>query len=279
MPHDLYRSRAVHSIADALGRFKEAQRLDHAGLKGRAREMAVEHVLRPFLPRGFAIASGKILDSTGAQSKETDIIIYNDTILPPILWSQRDGVVPVESAFYAIEVKSRLTATELKDTTDKATALMALRMLQGTYHAVDGTVVPSYIPSQVVFVLFAFSSDLCEKNELDRLSEIDPGTFGATSALQALCVLGKGYWYRDGSVWVEHDPSPHFDEGIDFVSGIVNTLTARLPEREQRGPAWEFAGMSSPESIVARAAASRRPRAPLGEYLMAKRPSRERRRS
>ena len=58
-----------------------------------------------------------ITDSQGCQSDRTDLVIYNPNLLPPFLYETngREGVFPVEASFYAIEVKSRVTADKMKD--------------------------------------------------------------------------------------------------------------------------------------------------------------------
>jgi hypothetical protein len=102
------------------------------GLRGRVREIVAGGPLTHVLPAPFEIGTGKIVDSNGVQSAETDVIVYSKSVLPPILYSPRDGVFPAEACFLALEVKSRLNATELDDTIGKAKQLREI----------------SYIPAQ-----------------------------------------------------------------------------------------------------------------------------------
>lgn len=157
------------------------------------------------------------------------------------MYSDRDGVFPVEACFYAIEVKSVLTAQEIDDTIRKMRTLQALRYQSGEYD--DKGVAINHQLRSVVPTLFAFESDL-SPNASDgaRYLQRDAESH-SNPALRVVCVVGRGYWRFDAAngKWLFHEPSSDSDEVIDFLSGIANTL---------------------PDALVSR----RRPR--LGNYLM-----------
>src|SRR5882724_8559046 len=110
MANTIYRNRIINNIAHAVREASDAAAVEHPGLVGRIREVTIERLLAPMLPAGFQAGTGKVVNNRGDQSNEVDIVIYNGSVLPPVLYSQRDGVFPIESSYYAIEVKSRLTA-------------------------------------------------------------------------------------------------------------------------------------------------------------------------
>jgi hypothetical protein len=62
-------------------------------------------------------------------SHETDVVIYSAATLPPLLLEAGFGVYPAEACIYAIEVKSTLTADQLRDAIGKHRALRQLRYL------------------------------------------------------------------------------------------------------------------------------------------------------
>ena len=109
MPNRIYRGRIINEINYAVKEAENAAEIGHPGLVGRIRELAAAHVFAPSLPSGFEIGTGKICDRKGEQSNETDLIIYDKGILPPVMYSERDGVFPIEACFYSIEVKSKST--------------------------------------------------------------------------------------------------------------------------------------------------------------------------
>jgi hypothetical protein len=88
---------------------------EHHGNAGDSREGAVNEYLRRVMPPRFGFAKGEMFDSAGTNSGEVDLIIY-DSVFSPI-FSDGSGKIlaPFESCFGAIECKSTLTTTELKD--------------------------------------------------------------------------------------------------------------------------------------------------------------------
>lgn len=81
--------------------------------RGAQREEAVREFLREKLPRRYGVSKGFIVSSDGVQSEQCDVIIY-DAHTSPVFYSNVDQeVFPVETVYAVIQVKSRLTPTEL----------------------------------------------------------------------------------------------------------------------------------------------------------------------
>src|SRR5688572_20646160 len=187
---------------------------------GKIRELVAGKLLTPILPLGFDIGTGKIVDTLGNQSSETDLIIYSRSILPPVLFSERDGVFPCEACYYAIEVKSRLTAANLKDALEKGRSIINLGWAARSSNRIP-----------VVLVLFAFDSDLSlGSSEIERYCEHD-SEWDTAPILKAICVAGRGYWYHHAvdNCWVGNPATAEHDEVIDLLSGIVNTMLKNPP--------------------------------------------------
>jgi hypothetical protein len=105
-----------HSSAIIRGLFEKISALsdlNHKLTKGELRELFVTNILESFLTNQFDIGSGIIINQSGIQSNQTDIIIYDNRILPPFIKEQHIGVYPAESVIATIEVKSNLTNLEL----------------------------------------------------------------------------------------------------------------------------------------------------------------------
>ena len=113
MASKLLRDEFISKIANALNRAASASNLEHHVLEGRVREIFAEELLKPILYPGVEIGTGKIVDSVGTLSAETDLVIYSRNTLPPYVYGHDIGVYPIESCIYAIEVKSTLTAQEI----------------------------------------------------------------------------------------------------------------------------------------------------------------------
>jgi Domain of unknown function (DUF6602) len=114
-------------ISLAMERAEDAQELIHKGLRGRAREIFIRDLLRPFINPNFGICTGVVVDSEGGQSSQIDIIIYDKTLLPPILLTAEEGIIPCESTLATIEIKSKLTSEELRKSVQNARSVKALR--------------------------------------------------------------------------------------------------------------------------------------------------------
>lgn len=234
MANKIFRDKFKQQIRAAIFEAEDASSVGHAGLAGRIREILVERILRPALSPEVEIGTGKITDSTGALSSQCDVIIYSPHIIPPILHDRRTGIFPVESCLYAIEVKSTLTAQEVRDAIRNATGLWSLQYLPGSNRPKSQTSVRHISP--VIPALFAFDTDLSGegKTELDRYREYDANA-DTKPTIPVICVRGRGYWWfrpnEPGVKWIHHLPTEEFDEIIDLVGGIANTIPDKMAER------------------------------------------------
>lgn len=178
------------------------------------------------MPDYCKVGSGEIHDSKGNISNQTDLIIYNNNILPPILFDSELGVFTIESVIYAIEIKSTSTNNEIKTTIEKFQNLKSLSPI---------------VETGLVMVYFAYKSDLSVKNELQRYLENDSPW---NPSIYVICVGGDGYYYYnyidiyeyelciDGK-WEKHKGSRlvqwlgikarNYYEIMAFISGIFNT--------------------------------------------------------
>lgn len=200
------------------------------GLRGRVREIVAGSLLNLVLPAPFEIGTGKIVDAQGAQSSETDIVVYSKSILPPILYSAREGIYPAEACFLAMEVKSCLTATELDDTISKAKRMRELSYIPGI-HSSDHHPI-AHILTPVISVLFAFESDLKGKSELERYAERDPDWM-QNPLVRAICVVGRGYfWFSmEREAWIIHTATDDAEEVVEFLALASNTAVYALQGR------------------------------------------------
>lgn len=220
------------NINRALQAFAATTDIDHQPTKGAIREILAKELLEPILPPGVEIGhSGIIVDAAGGQSKETDLIIFARQILPQILYGREIGFYPVEACLYAVEVKSKLTATEIKDSVKKARHLMKLRYTPTLFpHNPITPIGP--IAARALPVIFAFSSDLSKdgKSELERYREIDKNA-DTTPTIGIICIPAKGYWWFSGKSWEYSEPTTEFDEVINFIGGVANSIPEMILQR------------------------------------------------
>jgi hypothetical protein len=84
----------------------------HQGIKGEGNENVLRELLVKFIPKKYGVSSGIIVDSKGKQSKQCDIIIYDNWHYPEVLSLTSVKLFPVEFVYAVIEVKTTLTKEE-----------------------------------------------------------------------------------------------------------------------------------------------------------------------
>jgi hypothetical protein len=90
----------------------------HKGIKGSFNESELSELIKKVIPTRYIVTKGIVENSKDEQSNETDIIIYDNDILPRYVKNDL-SFIPIEAVKYVFEVKSSLNATELKTTIDK----------------------------------------------------------------------------------------------------------------------------------------------------------------
>ena len=182
----LYRGMVEANIRRALDVAAVAGQLDHRGLLGRAREIFVAELLTPLLYPTMGACTGVIVDSEGTQSRQTDVIVFDRRIVPPLLLEASEGMIPAESALFAIEVKSSLNRREIRDAVEKGCALKDL-VLDPALVAPRLTIRPAVPPStqqvlslegrlsSIPTAVFAFGTDKTSDGidgELQRMRDV-----------------------------------------------------------------------------------------------------------
>jgi hypothetical protein len=210
----LLRDRLLADIDRCLAEARNCSQLAHPGLVGKVRQILIEALLVPLLPDGFRIGTGKVTNSNGYLSAETDVIIYDRRSVPPVLYDEKHGLFPIESVYYVIEVKSTLGAAELEKSIQNG---IKLRSLTGR---------------QPHSALFAFASDLKEGKDSDRFIQRQKDLH-VPLPVNIFCVAGREYGYWD-QVWNLFVPAEQHDEIVVFLVGIINTLVKKIRSQEER---------------------------------------------
>ena len=189
---------AFHSVAKQLQLEFESltSEINHSPSKGRCREEAVvKTFLRPHITRNVDLTQGgEVISTSGDVSGECDILIH-EPMVPGLV--KRDGyiILPVESLYGAIEVKSYLNSPEMEKTQKNFCRLKQLK--KTAYYPQSRTIIHTtnlygvdwkYFPT--LGFVFAYDSigliHLCDKlNELQENIELH-------HRVDSVCVLNKG---------------------------------------------------------------------------------------
>lgn len=91
--------------------YKRTESVGHSGLKGQDREFFIKKILNEFFPMKHVTGTGKILDPEGNESKQADIVVYNESM--PVFDYGNTKYFLSDGVLAHIEVKSNLTTREL----------------------------------------------------------------------------------------------------------------------------------------------------------------------
>lgn len=233
-PH--YRKLATSVVNFALAQSEAAIDLPHLGLRGRAREVFARNLLTPFLSPNVGTCTGVVVDSDGGTSQQMDVIIYDKNLIPSLMFTGEEGIVPIESVLATVEVKSCLTKSELTDAVRNAHSVKALRP---KYREVMG-LAPT--KSSLLCCLFAFKSDASSQKEIARLenvvSQVNRGTECKVYVpLSGLCVGDTSFTHctkiKHGKV-----PTPTFqtlttDAAMRFMVFLVDQIAILERQRSK----------------------------------------------
>ncbi len=205
LPESILSQNLIAVVDAAIEKARLASSVQHHGFAGELREIFLSNLIIPLLPDGYRVGTGKIIDRSGALSQQTDIIIYSRSHFTPLMFDERLGIFPIDSVDYAIEVKSTITHSEIRDSFAKA---QKLRSLNGP---------------KVNFVLFGFKSDLTTPiADLERMLDFQPKD--SFPPISAYCCVGNGYCSHNGTKWDIWTSTERRAEVIGLLIGFANTL-------------------------------------------------------
>lgn len=169
----------------------------HPGAKGNSFEEIVREFIKKYLPKNLEIMTGFIIDSTGKQSKQMNIIIA-DAAKTPIFYEKSNlRVVPVETVYSVIEVKARLDNPELQKVFDNMKSVRVLE--KRAYYKPSGAITYSdsmYVKEWDIWPInyFVFAFDSIEMSILAELIEKKHQLENCPSwsRIDTICVLNKG---------------------------------------------------------------------------------------
>lgn len=182
---EIIKSAAKRMLID----FEDSQRIEHKVTKGRAREYSVfEQFLRPYLPTRYSVGSGIVIDASSKQSRQQDLVVYDELYSPKLLDLESDKVLFIESVIAVLEVKSVINRDELKDIIQKSASIWKLsKSPQPIISILPGMMLPtSHAP--ILCIGIGFESTL----KLDAIPPIIRETHQeveAGYALSILCIL------------------------------------------------------------------------------------------
>jgi len=96
----VYRDLILARAQAAIGAAKAATGVGHSGLKGQLREIVIRDLLRPLFPSDIGLGTGEIITADNQRSRQQDIVVFDKSIVPPVLLEGTTGVPSRVGALY-----------------------------------------------------------------------------------------------------------------------------------------------------------------------------------
>ncbi|MFK7740412.1 MAG: DUF6602 domain-containing protein [Planctomycetota bacterium] len=223
------RDRHRTAVAEALRQALAAITLQAPQANRIAREMLVASILRPALTSQVSIAGGKLVDAVGGVSHAIDVMVYASEIAPQGLVdvsAAAASTVAAEAGLHCVSAHANLTSAAVREACEAARSVRSLHF-GPTHDATDERGQTSRCPPPN-FALFAAASDLSgdPDDELRRLRK----ELGRRDAMMidALCVVGRGYWYRQDDRWRRFAATATHDEVLAYMGGLADAVPKML---------------------------------------------------
>jgi hypothetical protein len=193
--------------------------LKHGLTHGELKELHVSEVLRRFLTSQFSVGNGVIVNRDGAESHQTDIIIYDNRIIPPVVEKQGKGVYPVESVVATVSIKATLGGADILEA-ENAAAYLSKNVVAGYAE--------QFPPLHAVF---GFSGGI------EGLSDQEKGEVWLnqyTKHVFNICIGGRYCWARVGARrrWtLGTDCSGRYNETKRFLALLLDNTRTRGESR------------------------------------------------
>lgn len=176
----------------------------HNGEMGRANELALAQLATRLLPSTVEVGTGIIIDSSGARSKQIDVIVYERVSQPQVMAQSTQLLFPVETVVAALEVKTTVDAAAVADAGAKFASVKQLTPKGGRQVPLTGFF--GYSASGSPSSRAQEVNDLGEMEEPDISCVLNPGLAGTAASgglgLVPLHVVGADGKRMDLS-WVE----------------------------------------------------------------------------
>lgn len=165
---------------------KLSSKIEHNGLKGTIREDKLKEYLSKLFPTKYAIGNGVIVDANETQSRQQDFIIYDNFNSPKLMETESVQVIPIESVYATIEVKSTLTVDELEKSIKNIESVKKLEKIKPFSSPL---IISSIIPP--ICMIFAYTSDTSLNNIVKKIDEFN-NSIDIKNRLSIVCILDKG---------------------------------------------------------------------------------------
>ena len=158
---DVFRGIINASRKQLLLDHEKSSAFGHSGIKGTERAAAFADFLRQRLPDFLEVTRGEAIDCYDNRTGELDIIVYDKSAARPISEQHENSLIPCETLYAVIEVKSILNKQEAENCLYHCNRLRTLRPFKHRFVDARTHGAPAADDAhRCLYVVVAYSSDL-----------------------------------------------------------------------------------------------------------------------
>lgn len=207
----------------------------HPVASGDHSELNWLEMLRAHLPRRYAVDRAFLLDATGRQSEQIDVVVYDCQYSFRI--SQRGGqlYLPAESVYAVFEVKTTLRPQALRDAAGKAASVRVLERTKTAIPHAGGTVEEAELKPAPWILGGLLCSRATTQQPFGTSFQRNHAALTGNHTLEFGCVADRGAWSAH-----EHGaPALEIHQGELPLARFLLTLLRRL-QKVGTVPAIDF---------------------------------------
>ena len=172
-------------------------------------------MLGAFVPQRYGLGSGLLIDSDDRYSRQTDVLLFDQSDEPAALAQTTQLLFPVENVLAAIEVKTTLRKEDIDDCFKKSESI---RTLDTAREHPDKSTHP-------LFIVLAYTSSPLPATVVRHFREGD-----AAFRPDLVCVLGPGLMLSSAG------PSSDKRQGLAAGLALLRDTDGNYVEAEPTGP-------------------------------------------
>jgi hypothetical protein len=220
---------------------KGATAFKHSGIRGDERAASLAEFLREHLPGDFDVAKGEAIDYKDARTGQLDLVVYDRSGSSPILIRNENILLPCESLYVVIEVKTTLTQDELNNAYLSAVKVRSLRPFKKQFVPArpDGAPADDH-NYRCLYVVFAYDTNLGAEDWLNkefvRIQSASGSTGAGLDVVDRVVVLNRGM-INPGNFAGKAAVQDDVNIFLEFYLHVVNFINR---ERDRRPPVdWQ----------------------------------------
>lgn len=230
-----YYQRFAAQMLSEVANISEA--ISHAGEKGRNNEQILAGFLKRYLPQRFSVDTGQVVAADGSMSSQTDIIIHDRSNTPALFLGGASVLVPIETTYAVISVKTTLDKTELEDAVRQIASVRQLKN-EASFQYSRGVVMKIPASEDAVLrprgLVFAFKTKWKEMETIESCFREVLGSIDDQLRPNGVCVIDtcmiRRIPYKLETMVHREDPFLHF---FVFLLHLLQTMPSWLVDLEK----------------------------------------------